>query len=117
MAVNGQWCLIESDPGVFSELIKEFGCQGLQVEVSLLLYFVDVIQYLMSSEMNSSRTLSHQELWSMDEDAFNQLKPVYGLIFLFKWKGDADESGKVLLGDTDMFFAKQVNKVKLYLQH
>jgi len=80
MAVNGQWCLIESDPGVFSELIKEFGCQGLQVE----------------------------ELWSLDEDAFNQLKPVYGLIFLFKWKGDADESGKVLLGDTDMFFAKQV---------
>jgi len=80
MAVNGQWCLIESDPGVFSELIKEFGCNGLQVE----------------------------ELWSLDESAFSDLKPIYGLIFLFKWKGENEEQGKVLFGDTEVFFAKQV---------
>jgi len=80
MAVNGQWCLIESDPGVFSELIKEFGCTGLQVE----------------------------ELWSLEENAFSDLKPIYGLIFLFKWKGDDEEQGKILFGDTDVFFAKQV---------
>lgn len=28
----GNWCLIESDPGVFSELIREFGMCVLKIE-------------------------------------------------------------------------------------
>uniref|UniRef100_A0A6M2DXE4 Ubiquitin carboxyl-terminal hydrolase n=1 Tax=Xenopsylla cheopis TaxID=163159 RepID=A0A6M2DXE4_XENCH len=78
----GNWCLIESDPGVFTELIKEFGCKGVQVE----------------------------EIWSLDDEQFDNLKPVHGLIFLFKWVQDDAPAGTVVHdGRLDkIFFAKQV---------
>jgi len=78
----GNWCLIESDPGVFTELIKEFGVKGVQVE----------------------------EMWSLDTEHFERLKPVHGLIFLFKWVGNGSvesNSGKIVTDD-DIFFARQV---------
>ena len=53
--------MMQSDPGVFSELLEAFGVSGVQVE----------------------------ELWAMDEDAYEPLRPIYGLFFLFKWKKDA----------------------------
>ncbi|XP_044751810.1 ubiquitin carboxyl-terminal hydrolase isozyme L5 [Coccinella septempunctata] len=78
----GNWCLIESDPGVFSELIREFGVKGVQVE----------------------------ELWSLDGDQFDNLKPIHGLIFLFKWTKDDDPSGSIVEDNRldKIFFAKQV---------
>uniref|UniRef100_A0A1L8DSX2 Ubiquitin carboxyl-terminal hydrolase n=1 Tax=Nyssomyia neivai TaxID=330878 RepID=A0A1L8DSX2_9DIPT len=80
----GNWCLIESDPGVFTELIKEFGVTGAQVE----------------------------ELWSLDAEQFKNLHPVHGLIFLFKWVQDDEPAGSVVEeGDSrqwNIFFAKQV---------
>ncbi|GAB1285514.1 Ubiquitin carboxyl-terminal hydrolase isozyme L5 [Apodemus speciosus] len=42
----GEWCLMESDPGVFTELIKGFGCRGAQVE----------------------------EIWSLEPESFEKLK-------------------------------------------
>ncbi|XP_055315397.1 ubiquitin carboxyl-terminal hydrolase isozyme L5 [Sitodiplosis mosellana] len=78
----GNWCLIESDPGVFTELIKEFGCEGVQVE----------------------------ELWSLDAEQFKDLSPVHGLIFLFKYVQDDEPAGSVVRDNRleKIFFAKQV---------
>lgn len=78
----GNWCLIESDPGVFTELIREFGCEGVQVE----------------------------ELWSLDNDSFKNLEPIHGLIFLFKWVQDDAPAGSIVQDSRldNIFFAKQV---------
>ncbi|XP_072294617.1 ubiquitin carboxyl-terminal hydrolase isozyme L5 [Eucyclogobius newberryi] len=78
----GEWCLMESDPGVFTELIKGFGCKGAQVE----------------------------EIWSMEPENFDNLKPVHGLIFLFKWQAGEEPAGSIVQDSRldNIFFAKQV---------
>ncbi|CRK93936.1 CLUMA_CG007463, isoform A [Clunio marinus] len=82
MGEAGNWCLIESDPGVFTELIRDFGVTGLQVE----------------------------EIWSLDADEFKNLGTVHGLIFLFKWVKDDEPAGSVVQDSRmdQIFFAKQV---------
>ncbi|XP_069497176.1 ubiquitin carboxyl-terminal hydrolase isozyme L5 isoform X2 [Ambystoma mexicanum] len=78
----GEWCLMESDPGVFTELIKGFGCCGAQVE----------------------------EIWSLEPENFEKLKPVHGLIFLFKWQPGEEPAGSIVRDNRlqTIFFAKQV---------
>lgn len=49
MAEAGNWCLIESDPGVFTELVRGFGVTGAQIE----------------------------ELYSLESEQFSQLKLVF----------------------------------------
>ena len=74
-----EWCTIESDPGVFSELIKNIGVKGVQVD----------------------------EIIDMDTlESDNE--PVYGLIFLFKYMQKNEYKPNVLTTwDNDLFFAKQ----------
>lgn len=80
----GDWCLLESDPGVFSALIREFGCSGAQVD----------------------------ELWSLDPEVFGPLGEIYGLIFLFKWDGKKETASQgTVVSDGDhpeLFFARQL---------
>ena len=74
-----EWCTIESDPGVFSELIKNIGVKGVQVD----------------------------EIIDMDILEVGN-EPVYGLIFLFKYMQNSGYKPNVLTSwDNDLFFAKQ----------
>ncbi|ORX53405.1 ubiquitin carboxyl-terminal hydrolase isozyme L5 [Piromyces finnis] len=75
--MSGSWTTIESDPGVFTQLIKEMGVEGILVE----------------------------EIYDLSEEFLETLKPVYGLIFLFNWvHNDAAVDMNAI---NKMFFAKQ----------
>jgi len=74
----GNWCTIESDPGVFTELIAEIGVQDIQVE----------------------------EMFNIDKEGFGD-DVIYGLIFLFKYDQKLSSTGTVAQF-TDLWFAKQV---------
>jgi ubiquitin carboxyl-terminal hydrolase L5 len=74
-----EWCTIESDPGVFTELIKNIGVKGVQVDEIIDL---DVLE--------------------------GDSEPVYGLIFLFKYMQNSGYKPNVLTTwDPELFFAKQ----------
>eukprot|EP00831_Metopus_contortus_P047865 TRINITY_DN3879_c0_g1_i1.p1 TRINITY_DN3879_c0_g1~~TRINITY_DN3879_c0_g1_i1.p1 ORF type:complete len:383 (-),score=94.13 TRINITY_DN3879_c0_g1_i1:37-1185(-) len=77
---TGKWCTIESDPGVFTEMIRKFGVKGVQVE----------------------------ELATLEKEEFIPFKKVYGLIFLFKWKKEIYQEKKDIVEVPELFFANQV---------
>uniref|UniRef100_A0A672QDW8 Ubiquitin carboxyl-terminal hydrolase n=1 Tax=Sinocyclocheilus grahami TaxID=75366 RepID=A0A672QDW8_SINGR len=66
----------------FMFLLLSSGCKGAQVE----------------------------EIWSMEPENFENLKPVHGLIFLFKWQPGEEPAGSIVQDSRldEIFFAKQV---------
>jgi len=77
--MSDNWCTIESDPGVFTELIEDLLVPNLQVE----------------------------ELYTLEPGVFDDLPTVHGLIFLFKWlPGMKDE--RLSSNPPEVYFAQQV---------
>lgn len=60
--IGGPFAVIESDPGVFTTLVRTLGAQGLQVV----------------------------ELYDIEPWASENLHPIYGLVFCFLWRRDND---------------------------
>nr|CCC95121.1 putative ubiquitin carboxyl-terminal hydrolase [Trypanosoma congolense IL3000] len=75
------WCLIESDPAVFTELIELFGARCLAVE----------------------------EVIGLEHEFLRDYANIYGLILLFKWKGGKERSAAdgIIVPDAPVYFAKQ----------
>ncbi|KAF9268766.1 ubiquitin-specific protease [Marasmius fiardii PR-910] len=75
------WQLTESDPGVFTELLKTLGVP----------FIVD-------------------DLYSLDDESLAALQPLHALIFLFKWVPQSSDHKPAGKSDTDFpgFFAHQV---------
>jgi len=80
--MSDEWCTIESDPGVFTQLCEEIGVKGVQFE----------------------------EIYSLGDEAFVsvEVEKIYGLIFLFKWQREADPRPTIDATEHGIFFAQQV---------
>jgi hypothetical protein len=92
------WSLTESDPQVFTQLLRDLGVKGLQV-VS------DTIHLLKKPTLQD-------DLYSLDTATLETLKPIHALIFLFKYVGasDVETSGiEVDPQDSGIWFANQVS--------
>mmetsp|Transcript_92127 Transcript_92127/g.246268 ORF Transcript_92127/g.246268 Transcript_92127/m.246268 type:complete len:369 (-) Transcript_92127:58-1164(-) len=75
------WCTIESDPGVFTELCEQIGVSGVEFT----------------------------EVYSLEEQSIEALKGrTFGLIFLFKWMKEEDKRPTLAPEESPVFFAKQV---------
>eukprot|EP00892_Ulva_mutabilis_P000813 jgi/Ulvmu1/10732/UM068_0020.1 len=79
MASADSWTTIESDPGVFTELLERIGVKNAEV----------------------------QELYELGGEQLKELEPVYGLIFLFKFKSSLYTAQATEQTD-QVYFAKQI---------
>jgi ubiquitin carboxyl-terminal hydrolase L5 len=76
-----EWCTIESDPAVFTELLENIGVKGVGVE----------------------------EVYTLDDDAYlRELGTIYGFIFLFRYTKNTEERHTLVDFDPDLFYARQL---------
>lgn len=80
------WCELESDPALFNFILREYGVKDVKV----------------------------QEVLGLEDEMLQYLpKPVYGLVFLFKYIDDALEDEEELPKcPNHVWFANQVRKIQ-----
>ncbi|KAF3927140.1 hypothetical protein ABW20_dc0100093 [Dactylellina cionopaga] len=76
------WCTIESEPAIFNHILRDSGVPNAHVS----------------------------ELYSLDEDAVNELGPILGLIFLSRWREDASEEAEANCPHNNVWFANQISE-------
>lgn len=74
------WATVESEPAIFDQLLKKIGVKGISVE----------------------------EIYSLDPDSLHALDPIYGMIFLFRWKEEQEKNQPEMVCPDDIWFANQV---------
>ena len=94
----GEWCLIESDPGVFTELIRNFGVSGVQIEELYMLDFKQLQDFKLVQKIFG---------YECKRQLLFAYRPIYGLIFLFKYRPGEESSGQ-FTESSDIYFAQQV---------
>jgi len=55
-----------------------------------------------------AQQLQVHELYTLDRESMDEIGPVHGLIFLFRYRGEKDERATVDPGADDVFFASQM---------
>jgi len=80
MEDSSGWCTIESDPGVFTELVDELGVKNIEF----------------------------QEVFGLDDASMAHLGRVHGLIFLFKYRDGLQPRNILPVIPEGLFYAKQV---------
>jgi ubiquitin carboxyl-terminal hydrolase L5 len=132
------WCLTESDPQVFTQLLKDLGVQGLQVvsralstsrglwieQSTLVLWSGRLVGTPKAIKLRSRHRLRgvlilQDDLYSLDASTLSTLQPIHALIFLFKHVGYGDattEAGvEVDPQETGVWFANQVCIISISL--
>ena len=113
-----EWTTIESDPGVFTELISEMGVQGVQVEELYSLDEDTTSHGVRGDPEPSDRAMRFSSPPSATRaprvvdtrvPVSPRDRPVYGLIFLFKYNGEKPTAPVSEDANADgVFFASQV---------
>ena len=79
--MESEWCTIESDPAVFTELLEKIGAKGLAVE----------------------------EVFDLTEKQYlQQLGHVYGFIFLFRYTKNTEQRNVLTDYDPQLIFSRQM---------
>ena len=62
---SGEWCLIEADPGVFTDLIHGFGRASKRNSIDRFHVFLS---------LSGADGLQVEEIFSLDDDSLEQMK-------------------------------------------